>query len=64
MVRDTDYTLCIEILNADIKLWNKTIVSVDTAISQGLTIGNFSVKKFTYKYKDTKNIYQLMYYHR
>ena len=56
---NTDYTLCIEILNSDIKLWNKTKVSIDRATSQGLTIGNFSVKKFTYKYKDTNNIIDL-----
>ena len=63
LVRNTDYTLCIEILNADIKLWNKTKIPVDRATSQGLTIGNFSVKNLTYKYKDTNNIYRFMYYH-
>ena len=63
LVRNTDYTLCIEILNADIKLWNKTKISVDRATSQGLTIGNFSVKNFTYKYKDTNNIYRFTYNH-
>ena len=64
LVGNTDYTLCIEILNADYKLCNKKKISVDRATSQGLKIGNFSVKKFTYEYKDTKNIYQFMYYHR
>ena len=63
LVGNTDYTLCIEILNSDIKPWNKTKISVDRATSHGLTIGNFSVEKFTYNTK-TKNIYRFMYYHR
>ena len=49
LVGNTAYTLCIEILNKDYKLWNKTKVSVDRATPQGLTIGNFSVKKLTQK---------------
>ena len=38
LVGNTDYTLCIEILNADYKLCNKTKISVDRATSQGLKI--------------------------
>lgn len=29
LTADTDYTLCMEILNTDSKLWNKTKISVD-----------------------------------
>ena len=37
---NTDYTLCIKILNGNYKLWHKTKVSIDRATSHGLTIGN------------------------
>ena len=50
LTENTDYTLCIEILNGDYKLWHKTKVSIDRATSHGLTIGNVAVKKFSYKY--------------
>lgn len=52
---NADYTPCIEILNTDYQLWHKAKVSVDRAISQGLTIGNVSVKKFSDRYLDSKN---------
>lgn len=61
---NADYTLCIEILNGDYKLWHKTKVSIDRATSHGLTIGNVTVKKFSYKYKEKNNIYRFMYYDR
>ena len=37
-------------------------VSVDRATSQGLTIGNVSVKKFSHRYLDLKNSPEFMYY--
>ena len=64
LTENTDYTLCIEILNGDYKLWHKTKVSIDRATSHGLTIGNVAVKKFSYKYKDRNNTNQFMYHHR
>ena len=64
LTENTDYTLCIEILNGDYKLWHKTKVSIDRATSHGLTVGNVAVKKFSYKYKDRNNTNQFMYCHR
>ena len=49
---NVDFTLCIEILNTDYQLWHKSKVSIDRATSQGLAIGNVSVKKFTHRYTD------------
>lgn len=46
---NTDYTLCIEILNRDYKLWHKTKVSIDKSTSHGLTFGNVSVNTKTEK---------------
>ena len=48
----TDYTLCIEILNTDHKLWAKTKISVDKATSQGLDIGNVLVRSYIHQYLD------------
>ena len=61
---DVDYTLCIEILNTDYQLWHKAKISVDKVISQGLTIGIVSVRKFSHRYTDSKNQTEYMYYHR
>ena len=43
--KNTDYTLCLEILNTDYNLWDKTQISVDKGTSTGLSIGNVSVRK-------------------
>ena len=59
-----DYTLCLEILNTDYQLWHKTQISVDDNTSQGLQLGNVSVKKLQHRYNDSKNQTQYMYYHR
>ena len=61
---NVDYTLCTEILNTDYQLWHKAKVLIDKSASQGLTIGNVSVKIFSYKYVDSKKSPQFMYYHR
>ena len=61
---NVDFTLCIEILNTNYQLWHKSKVSVDKTSSQGLTIENVSVRKFTHRYTDSKNQTQFMYYHR
>ena len=50
-----DYTLCLEILNTDYQLWHKSQISVDNNSSQGLQLGNVSVKKLQIEF---------MYYHR
>ena len=59
-----DYTLCLEILNTDYQLWHKTQISVDNNSSQGLQLGNVSVKKLQHSYNDSKNQIQYIYYHR
>ena len=59
-----DYTLCLEILDTDYQLWHKTQISVDDNTSQGLQLGNVSVKKLQHSFIDSKNQTQFMYYHR
>ena len=64
LVGGADYTLCLEILNIDYQLWHKTQISVDNNTSQGLQLGNVSVKKLQHSFIDSKNQTQFMYYHR
>ena len=64
LTANTDYTLCLEILNTDYTLWNNTQISVDKGTSKGLSIGNVSVKELSHKYTDATGKTQTMYYHR
>ena len=64
LVGGADYTLCLEILNIDYQLWHKTQISVDNNSSQGLQLGNVSVKKLQHSFIDSKGQTQFMYYHR
>ena len=64
LVGGADYTLCLEILNTDYQLWHKTQISVDNNSSQGLQLGNVSVKKLQHRFIDSKGQSQYMYYHR
>ena len=64
LVANTDYTLCLELLNTDYQLWHKSQISVDKGTSTGLTIGNESIKKLSHRYTDSKGQSQIMYYHR
>ena len=64
LVGGADYTLCLEILNIDYQLWHKTQISVDNNTSQGLQLGNVSVKKLQHSFTDSKNQTQFVYYHR
>ena len=64
LVGGADYTLCVEILNIDYQLWHKTQISVDNNTSQGLQLGNVSVKKLQHSFIDSKSQTQFMYYHR
>ena len=64
LTANTDYTLCLEILNTDYNLWNNTQISVDKGTSKGLSIGNLGVKKLSHKYTDSTGKTQTMYYHR
>ena len=63
LVANTDYTLCLEILNTDYKLWHKSQISVDKGSSTGLSIKNESIKKLTHRYTDSKGQSQFMYYY-
>ena len=64
LTANTDYTLCLEILNSDYNLWNNSRISVDKGTSTGLSIGNVIVKKLSHRYTDPKGKTQTMYYHR
>ena len=64
LTANTDYTLCLEILNTDYQLWHKTQISVDKGTSTGLSIGNVSVRKLSHRYSDPKGQTQFMYYNR
>ena len=64
LTANTDYTLCLEILNTDYQLWHKSQISVDKGTSTGLSIGNVSVRKLSHRYSDPKGQTQFMYYHR
>ena len=61
---NTDYTLCLEILNTDYTLWDKTQISVDKGTSTGLSIGNVGIRKLSHRYTDPKGQTKVMYYHR
>ena len=61
---NTDYTLCLEILNSDYNLWDKSQISVDKGTSTGLSIGNVGIRKLSHRYTDSKGQTKLMYYHR
>ena len=62
--KNTDYTLCLEILNTDYNLWDKTQISVDKGTSRGLSIGNVGIRKLSHRYTDSKGQTKVMYYHR
>ena len=64
LVANTDYTLCLEILNTDYKLWDETQISVDKGTSKGLSIGNVGIRKLSHRYTDSTGKTQTMYYHR
>ena len=64
LTANTDYTLCLEILNTDYNLWNITQISVDKGTSTGLSIGNVSVKKLSHRYTNSRGQTKVMYYHR
>ena len=61
---NTDYTLCLEILNTDYNLWDKTQISVDKGTSTGLSIGNVGIRKLSHRYTDSNWRTKVMYYHR
>ena len=64
LTANSDYTLCLEILNTDYQLWHKSQISVDKGTSKGLSIENVSVKKLSHRFIDELGNPQFMYYHR
>ena len=61
---NTDYTLCLEILNTDYTLWDKSQISVDKGTSKILSIGNVGIRKLSHMYTDATGKTKTMYYHR
>ena len=64
LAANTDYTLCIELLNTEYQLWHKSQISVDKGSSTGLSIGNVSIQKLSHRYTDSRDQAQFMYYYR
>ena len=64
LTANTDYTLCLELLNTDYNLWNNSQISVDKGTSTGLSIGNVGIRKLSHKYTDSTGKTKTMYYHR
>jgi len=60
--KDKDYTLCIEILNADYQFWHKSVATIDKTTSQGLTIDGVMVQKFSHRYTNNNGSVEYMYY--
>ena len=64
LTANTEYTLCLEILNTEYVLWHKSQISVDKGTSTGLSIGNVSVRKLSHRYTQSNGQPQFMYCHR
>ena len=64
LAANTDYTLCIELLNTEYQLWHKSQISVDKGSSTGLSIGNVSIRKLSHRYTNSRGQAQFMYYYR
>ena len=62
--KDKDYTLCLEILTTDYELWHKSITTFDTTTSQGVTVKNWHVNKYSHEYRTSSNRVEYMYYHK
>ena len=62
--KNVEYTLCLEILNTDYKLWHKSQISVNKGSSRGLVIENVGVKKLSHRFTNSKGQTEFMYYHR
>ena len=64
LTKNVEYTLCLEILNADYQLWHKSQISVNRGSSRGLVIENVGVKKLSHRFTNSKGQTEYMYYHR
>ena len=61
---NTDYTLCIELLNTEYLLWHKSKITVDKGSSSGINLGYVSLSKLSNQYRDSSGAKKFMYYHR
>ena len=61
---NTDYTLCLELLNTEYLLWHKSQISVDKGSSTGITLGNVTIKKLSHRYTASGNQTKFMYYYK
>ena len=64
LTANTEYTLCMEILNTEYALWHKSQISVNKETSTGLSVGNVSIRKLSHRYTQSNGQPQFMYYHR
>ena len=62
--KDKKYILCLEILTTDYQLCHKSVITVDTTTSQGITVKRWHVNKFSHEYKRSSNQTEFMYYHK
>ena len=62
--KDKEYTLCLEILSTDCELWHKSVITVDTTTSQGVTVKRWHVNKYSHEYRTSSNQVEYMYYHK
>ena len=62
--KDKEYTLCLEILTTDYQLWYKSVITVDTNTSQGVTVKRWHVNKHSHEYRTSSNQVEYMYYHK
>ena len=53
-----------EILTTDYQLWHKSVITVDTTTSQGVTVKNWHVNKYLHEYRTSSNQVECMYYHK
>ena len=60
--KDKDYTLCIEIFNSDYQLWHKSVATIDTTTSKGVSLAGFTVQKFSHPYTNSSGNTACMYY--
>ena len=56
--------MCLEILTTDYQLWHKSAITVDTTTSQGVTVKNWHVNKYSHECRTSSNQVEYMYHHK
>ena len=46
------------------ELWHKSVTTFDTTTSQGVTVKNWHVNKYSHEYRTSSNQVEYMYYHK